>query len=403
MPTRLAARLVTFVMAGSLAGAVNAADAQIAADLFDDRSLHEIRLTINVRDLQELRDRYTENVFVPADVRWRGVALQNVGVRSRGLGSRSPSKPGLKLDFNHYVSGQRFLGFESLVLDNLLTDPAMIRERIAMAFFERMGEPAPRESFARVYINGGYQGLYAIVEPVNGDFLERTGHNRKGYLFDRQFLGAYYAEDLGDDASAYRRVFEPRNHEQEADAILYSPIRDLFHEVNQPVDSAWRSSVERYLDLRQFVTHVAIETFLAEVDGVLGYAGMANFYLYRGAVGDRHRLFVWDKDHTFWAADSPIFQRASENALFSRAMGLPDLRALFLDVLDRCAAAATDGGWLATEIERVSATIAEAARQDALKPYSDDEHDRAVAFLREFAQRRPGLVRDETSRARDTR
>jgi hypothetical protein len=263
-----------------------------------------------------------------------------------------------------------------------------------------MGQPAPRESFARLYINNAYQGVYAIVEAVNGDFLERTGGERAGYLFERRFLAPYYAEDLGDDASAYRRVFPPRNHEREADAILYSPIRNLFHEVNQPPDGAWRASVERYLDLRQFVTYVAIEMFLVEADGVLGYAGMANFYLYRTGGSDQHRFLVWDKDHAFWAIDTSIFLRAGENTLFSRSLEFPDLRALYLDVLDRAAAAAVDGDWLAREIDRLSATVADAARDDTLKPYTDDEHDLAVDFLREFARRRPTLVREETARAR---
>jgi hypothetical protein len=34
--------------------------------------------------------------------------------------------------------------------------------------------------------------------------------------------------------------------------------------------------VERYLDVSQFVIHIAIENFLSENDGVLGYTGMNN-------------------------------------------------------------------------------------------------------------------------------
>ena len=247
--------------------------AQTLDDLFDDRVVHEVRLSINERDLRELRDRYLENVYFPADFEWRGERVRNVGVRSRGLASRSASKLGLRIDFNRYSSGQRFLGLASLVLDNLVTDPALVRERVSMAFFARLGQPAPRESFARVYINDVYEGVYAIVEPVDGDFLARALGEKSGYLFERRFRQPYYGEDLGDDPAAYRTVFEPQTHELEADAILYSPIRELFHEVNQPVDTVWRERVDRYVDLPQFVTHVAIETFLSEADGVLGYAG----------------------------------------------------------------------------------------------------------------------------------
>ena len=39
---------------------------------------------------------------IPADVTWNGITVHNVGIRSRGLGSRSSTKPGLRVDFDRY-------------------------------------------------------------------------------------------------------------------------------------------------------------------------------------------------------------------------------------------------------------------------------------------------------------
>src|SRR5947209_5517494 len=61
-----------------------------------------------------------------------------------------------------------------LVLDNLWTDPPMIHEFVAMRFFELMGQPEPRESFARLYVNNVFQGVYAVVEQIDSDFARRT-------------------------------------------------------------------------------------------------------------------------------------------------------------------------------------------------------------------------------------
>jgi len=377
--------------------------AQTVEDLFDEGTVQELRLSINERDLRELLERYLENINVPADFQWRDQRVRNVGVRSRGLASRSASKPGLRIDFNRYTAGQTFLGLASLVLDNLVTDPALVRERISMAFFKRLRQPASRESFTRLYINNVYQGIYAIVEPVDGEFLAQAFGEKSGYLFERHFLHPFLGADLGDELTAYRAVFEPRNHELEADTVLYSPIRDLFHEVNQPVDTVWRERVGRYIDLPQLVTHVAIETFLSEADGVLGAAGMANFYLYRGPSSDRHRLIVWDKDHTFAAVDSPIFLRVEENALVSRALAFADLRALYLDVLEQCARSAAGEGWLEAEIVRLSTLIDVAAREDVRKPYDDETRQVAVEFLKQFARQRPAFVFQEIARARGGR
>jgi len=394
--------LMTMPWASAVANG-GVATAQTLDDLFDDRVVHEVRLTVNERDLRELRERYLENVYVPADFQWRDQRVRNVGIRSRGLASRNASKLGLRIDFNRYTSDQRFLGLTSVVLDNLVTDPALIRERISMALFFRLGQPAPRESFARVFINGAYEGLYTVIEPVDGAFIARAFGEKGGYLFERHFIRSYYGEDLGDNPAAYRIVFEPRTHELEADTVLYSPIQALFREVNQPVDGVWRERVDAHIDLAQFVTHVAIETCLSESDGVLGFAGMANFYLYRGPAGDRHRFVVWDKDRTFSAIDSPVFLRAEENILFSRAITFGDLRALYLDVLEHCAHVAAGEGWMEREVTRLSTLIRPAAREDVHKPFDNDAMESSLAFLMQFARERPLFLLQEIARKRGRR
>src|SRR4051794_9268383 len=107
---------LTFIVAALDVAAVPMVSAQTAADLFDGETLHELRLVMNARDLQELRDHYTEATYYPADLTWRDVRVPNVAIRSRGLGSRNPTKPGLKVDFNRYSDKQTFLGLESIVL-----------------------------------------------------------------------------------------------------------------------------------------------------------------------------------------------------------------------------------------------------------------------------------------------
>jgi len=170
-------------------------------------------------------------------------------------------------------------------------------------------------------------------------------------------------------------------------------------DVNRGSGRAWRDSVARNLDLDQFVTYVAIETFLAEEDGVLGFAGMANFYLHRSGAGP-HRFIPWDKDRTFEGIDFGIFNRAAENLLFRRAIAFEDLRARYLNVLEQCARAAAEGAWLEGEIRRLAAVVSPAIREDPVKPYSNEQHDATVAFLIEFARQRPRSVLEQVTAAR---
>ena len=158
--------------------------------------------------------------------------------------------------------------------------------------------------------------------------------------------------------------------------------------------------MEQYLDLRQFITHVAIENYLAEDDGLLGAYSMNNFYMYRYADTSRHRLIVWDKDSTFAFPEFNIFRNAEENAVFRRAIAYRDLFDLYLEVLERCAIATAEDDWMEREILRAGALVAPHVREDVRKPFSSEEFDQAIELLVEFARKRPQYVLREVQKAR---
>ena len=177
-----------------------------SADLFDDGQLHTIALTVHPRDWEELRANFMLNTYYPADLEWRGVRIENIGIRSRGTGSRSGVKPGLRVDFDRYTSGQRFLGLKSFVLRNNTQDMSNLHERLSMLIFRRLGEPAPRETHTKMFVNGEYAGLFTIVESVDKVFLARTFGEDSGdlYKYDYPRDGTpYYFEDRGSDAASY--------------------------------------------------------------------------------------------------------------------------------------------------------------------------------------------------------
>jgi hypothetical protein len=213
-------------------------------------------------------------------------------------------------------------------------------------------------------------------------------------------VGGFHGEFLGEEYKPYKFRFAAQTHRMESDYTLYAPIRELFREVNQDVDSVWRERVSWLLDLHQVITHVAIETFLAEFDGFLGGSGMANFYLYRPVATNVHRLITWDRDTTFQDIESPIFARAADNALISRALRFRDLRTLYLDVLEQCARAAAEDRWLEAEIYQAHQLIRDAAYEDGAKLWSNEEYEVSIAHLMSFAQRRPVFVLDEVGKAR---
>lgn len=378
--------------------------AQTAADLFDQNTIQEIRLSVNSRDLRALRANTQLNTYYTADLQWKNVKVRNVGIRSRGQGSRNPIKPGLRVDMARYTTGQTLVGLSTIVLDNIWQDDSLLRERLAFTIFEKMGQPAPRESFCRLFINNEYFGLYAITEEIDGDFAKRVTGETDGTVFEFHWFAdrQWRAEDLVEIAN-YKVLLEPRSHTLDADSTLYGPIQQLFKEVNAPDDAVWRSRVEQYIDLTQLMTHIAIEQFLLDNDGFLGAQGMNNFYLYRFQGTQRHRLFVWDRDQSFLFREGPI-ATTDANVLFRRAMTYPDLRETYLQALEECARLSAADSFLLLEIDRLVAIIFDAAAADTKKQWASDptRFDAAVDFLRLFATNRPGQVLADVARIRRT-
>jgi spore coat protein H len=398
MFTQLLRRLVIGLILNTLAA--TSVQAQTSDDLFNEAVVQTLEIAIHTRDWDSLRANFTSNDFYPADVTWNGLRVRNVGIRSRGLGSRSGVKPGLEVNFAHYSSRGQFLGMRAFVLDNLTTDPSMIRERVAMAFLRRLGVPAPREVHANLYVNGEYSGLYVIVEPIDTVFLQRTVGDNGGVLYEFHWLTPYFATFLGENLDLYPPLFEPRTQETRSTFELFDPVRELLRTINSAPPDGFRDAVGARLDFESTLRLLAGEAFLAEWDGILGYAGMNNFYLYRPAASAQARLLPWDADHTFHAADYPLLAGATENVLMRRMLEDPVLRARYFQLVLEAVNLASSGDWLVRELTNDYVQIRDSVIADPLKPYTVEEFDAAFAELLAFARTRPAFVTQQVQQNR---
>jgi spore coat protein CotH len=367
------------------------AAAQTQADLFDDSTVHTVEIVMHSRDWSDLHANFRSNDHYPCDVIWNGLRMRNVAARSRGNGSRYEAKPGLELSFDYYAASQRFLGLRGLVLDNLVTDPSMIRESTAMALLRRVGVPAPREAPARVFVNGAYAGLYMMVEPVDTVFAQKT-FEQPGLLFEYRWTYPFFATFPGESLDPYAVLFESRNLGVHSTAELYTPMRELFRTITEAPEGAF-AQVDRYLDLMALVRTLGASTFMAEWDGVFGYDGMNNFYLYR--TGEQAHLIPWDRDQAFHAVDYPLLAGVDQNVLGRRLLEDPALRAAYVQAVTEAIAAAQTDAWLEREFTRQYALIREAAVADSFKIATNEAFEQAFAELIVFARQRPSFVLGE--------
>src|SRR5687768_7811164 len=380
------------------------AAAQTQDDFFNPEVLQRVELWMHESDWAKLKATFQENTYYPADMTWNGITVHNVGIRSRGLGSRREQKPGLRVDFDRYSDGQQFLGLKSFVLDNLSQDFSGIKETVAMRFFTRIGIPAPRETHTRLYVNGRYEGLYGLVESVDKTMMGRVfgsingNIQNDGYLFEYNYVldSPWRFEHLGENLAQYKLRFDIKTNESHADSLIWGPIEELVRLVNNTASSSFEQTINPRLDLAAFVRYLAAQNFIAQDDGFNGYAGMNNFYFYRLENSTNHVFIGWDEDVAFLGADFGITTRLTDNVLTRKTLELPNYQSQYLSVLGEAATAAA--GWMRQEMQRQLDLIHEAMLEDPQKPYTNDEYTTERARLLAFPEARITYVRCEVSK-----
>jgi spore coat protein CotH len=382
------------------------------AAFFDDTQVQRIDLQMNSRDWDSLIVNYLDNTYYPADLKWNGQTVRNVGIRSRGTGSRSGVKPGLRVDMNRYSTNQVFLNrVKAFILRNQTQDASNMHERISMLLYTKLGVKTLREAFTTLFVDGVYMGVYTIVENPDKALADRAFGDTDGNMYKYDYNAddkPWYFTDMGDDPGAYvPHPFKPETNELDPHPEV---IRDWVRSVNNDSDAAFPINITRWLDWDNFVKHIAVENFIADQDGFNGDYGVNNFYLYRRSTdgGTHLTLIPWDKSEAFKnSPDLGIFHNfldgdpAKRNRLSSRAMTVDVARNGYLDALLQIAKLVKETdpdnpsdtrGWMEREVEREYAQIKTLVYQDTKKPFSNDDFEAAVESLRSFARSRPANV-----------
>ena len=380
------------------------AQAQTADDLFSRTDLQRVDLWVHSSDWAKLKAEFQTNTYYPADLTWNGLTVRNVGIRSRGRGSRSGNKPGLRVDFDRYTTAQRFIGLKSLVLDNVTQDASGVHESVAMAFYARLGIPAPREIHTRLYVNNEYAGLYVIVESVDKDMLARVfgaiGEDTQndGYLYEFKWMDDWKFGYLGAGLDEYKLRFEPTTHESKSDEQLYRPIETLVRLANNTSTDRVAAELSPRLDIPAAIRFIAAQVFLGETDGFLGGFGINNFYLYRLENSDVHVFIAWDADNTFYHPEYPTNSGFNDNVLMRAFMNVPEYNALFWSEIRRNIEMAEAEDWLNNEIIRHIQRVDTAMKEDPWKPHSNNAYESKAGEMLNFARARVAFVKCELER-----
>lgn len=258
-----------------------------------------------------------------------GTLLDTIGIRHKGFNSwwSSPKKP-MKLDLNRFKKGQNYQGLKKLNLHNRAGDPTFLRENLSYELLRKMGIPAPRTSFARVYFDGQYAGLYRLVEQVDNEFLDAHFGDHKGNLYKQNSSGSagYNLEWLGSQQENYYPQYEPENHNNENN---WSTLVHFVDVLNNTPDQNFVDSIVAVFDVESFLRVLALDYAVNNLDF---YANSGrNYYLYHDAGGDgKIHWLPWDYNLS-WREDAPPVDPdpSVSPVLIRRLLNVPQFRQMF--------------------------------------------------------------------------
>ena len=119
-----------------------------------------------------------------------GEVDQDVGVKYKGNSSynlnNTKNPLNIRLDYVH--NGQSIDGYNVLKLSNGFRDPSFVREVLAYEM-AREYMPASKATYANVFVNGNFHGLYTCVQSVDDDFTNEHFYERRGPFFKVENTG----------------------------------------------------------------------------------------------------------------------------------------------------------------------------------------------------------------------
>jgi hypothetical protein len=255
------------------------------AALYAAGAIHDIHLTLSDSAIASLRDEPTVQVTAGLEL---GDVQMDVALRLKGNSSFQPidQKPSFKIDVHEYNPAQRIDGEKRLTLNNMIEDPTMMREHSYYWLAARFGAPAPRQAYARVWVNGAPYGLYTLLETMDEELIEHAfKDDEEGNLYEASGSDFNYARDWFDLEETGDVVPWPDDIEALVDAVEASRDGDFWAMLNDQ------------FDIDHTLSYWAIEIVAGNDDGYV--FNHHNYLVYHAPLAGTWSMLPWGTDRSF--------------------------------------------------------------------------------------------------------
>jgi hypothetical protein len=294
-------------------GVITAEPTDEAAYLFDPTAVRTYNLIVAEADLAVIDANPAAEQWVTGMLEFEGKRHGPLGVRYKGsVGAFAPpcmggfvgapqgpkqGKCSVKIGFDHVDEAARFFGLKKLNFHSMNRDSSMLRDRLGYSMFREMGLAAPRAVHARLLFNGRLEGLFALVEQVDGRFTRtRFGEGGKGNL---------YKEIWPIHGAAEPYVAALETNQSPATSV------ERMLAFKRAID-AEPPAVVNCLDRDYMLRYIAVDRVIVNDDGAFHWwcgrlgqgnnpngVGNHNYYWYEAAEAQRFWLIPWDLDSSF--------------------------------------------------------------------------------------------------------
>ena len=307
-----------------LTGQAAPASTKLVTDTFyDSQQVQTIQLLVRDPDLQRMQAALPERIYVPATFRWGKQTIENVGVRYKGNSSSQPHqqhKRSFLIKFNAFAKGKHFLGLKRVALDNGVQFGSLFSEPLITEILRDLKIPAARCNFARLFLNGRFQGIYVNVERIDQAFLEYHFNDPSGALYkvDEGGPGCTLAPAPHQSSSRQqqRHAFEPKSKSARRHA---RDVFTLISYINHTPAANFSDTLHQHLHVDTFLKTMAVMLLAGAFDQLTGW-NPHNYYLYRHPSDQRWHYLPWDLDVGF--ADN-AFRRIPVLAGWNAAWPIP--------------------------------------------------------------------------------
>ena len=283
---------------------------------FEKDSIHVIRinftqcsfwdsLTLN----KKMMDSLELNNYLQANVIIDNKKFYSTGVRFKGESSYEfypGKKKPFRIKFNKFIKGQDFHGIEELNLTNNFKDPSMMREKIYLDMMNSEGLPAPRATYAKVYLNDKYWGLYLVNESIDKVFLETRFKSSAGNLFQGEPQANFVY--IGNEPMKYWNRYVLKNNTKKNDwTDLVKFIRLINDTISTPDE--YTKKLESAFNLDQCLRAWAINNIIGNIDAYNMFYPH-NFFIYHDTVTSKWQWISLDGNYSFaaWNPVMPLHQ-----------------------------------------------------------------------------------------------